>query len=149
MGAYHTIDLELNRPFTLTKDEWDIITLDRVNDACNIATKSDIAAIVLEQGLANVCLLTQNMTIVRQRIERNVPKKGRGTTTQHDKGLEKFFDDIYRSIQMHVNFEIVKVLIIASPGFVKVFEVKVELWVGPVLSIYERRSHRHRKQNLD
>ena len=30
MGAYHTIDLELNRKFTLLKEYWDIIALERV-----------------------------------------------------------------------------------------------------------------------
>ena len=30
MGAYHTIDLELNRKFTLLKEFWDIIALERV-----------------------------------------------------------------------------------------------------------------------
>ena len=30
MGAYHTLDLELNRKFTLAKREWDSVTLDRI-----------------------------------------------------------------------------------------------------------------------
>ena len=30
MGAYHTLDLELNRKFTLGKHEWDSVTLDRI-----------------------------------------------------------------------------------------------------------------------
>lgn len=35
MGAYHTLDLELNRKFTLTKDEWDSIALYRIETACD------------------------------------------------------------------------------------------------------------------
>lgn len=30
MGAYHTLDLELNRKFTLHKAEWDSVALDRI-----------------------------------------------------------------------------------------------------------------------
>lgn len=33
MGAYHTIDLELNRKFTLIKGEWDSIDLGRIEIA--------------------------------------------------------------------------------------------------------------------
>lgn len=33
MGAYHTIDLELNRKFTLMKEEWDSVDLDRIEIA--------------------------------------------------------------------------------------------------------------------
>lgn len=30
MGAYHTIDLEMNRKFTLRKVEWDSVAVDRL-----------------------------------------------------------------------------------------------------------------------
>ncbi|KND02416.1 uncharacterized protein SPPG_02882 [Spizellomyces punctatus DAOM BR117] len=119
MGAYHTIDLELNRNFTLAKVEWDVISLERIDDACNIANRADVAAVVLQEGLANLCLVTQNMTIVRQRIETNIPRKRKGSTTNHDKGMTRFFEQVYQAILRHVNFDIVKVLIISSPGFVK------------------------------
>lgn len=33
MGAYHTIDLELNRKFTLMKEEWDSVDLERIEMA--------------------------------------------------------------------------------------------------------------------
>ncbi|KAJ3276254.1 hypothetical protein HDV01_005702 [Terramyces sp. JEL0728] len=114
MGQYHTLDLELHRPFTIEKEEWDFIHLERIQDCCNVQNKADIGAIVLQEGLAQICLVTENMTIVRQRIETNVPKKRRGTTTDHDKGIIRFFHQIYQGILHHINFEIVKVLIIAS-----------------------------------
>ncbi|KAG1145750.1 hypothetical protein G6F37_005092 [Rhizopus arrhizus] len=119
MGSYHTIDLELNRNFTLFKSEWDIIALERVDDACDITKQADVAAIVCQEGLANVCFLTQHMTIVRQRIETPIPRKRKGSVTNHEKGLEKFYEQIYQAIIRHVHFDIVKAIIIASPGFVK------------------------------
>lgn len=36
MGAYHTLDLELNRKFALYKDEWDSVALDRIETACDV-----------------------------------------------------------------------------------------------------------------
>jgi protein pelota len=36
LGAYHTIDLEAHRPFTITKQEWDSISLDRIEAACDV-----------------------------------------------------------------------------------------------------------------
>ncbi|CAG8458065.1 91_t:CDS:10 [Ambispora gerdemannii] len=119
MGMYHTIDLELNRNFTLIKGEWDIIALERVEEACDVTKTADVAAVVLQEGLANVCLVTQNMTIVRQRIESPVPRKRKGSVTNYEKGLYKFYEQVMQSIIRHVNFDVVKVVIIASPGFVK------------------------------
>jgi protein pelota len=119
MGGYHTLDLELHRPFTITKECWDVIHLERIQDCCDVAKRAEIAAVVLQEGLAQICLVTENMTIVRQRIESNVPKKRRGTTTDHDKGMIRFMDQIYQGICQHINFEMIKILIIASPGFYK------------------------------
>lgn len=34
MGAYHTLDLEMNRKFTLGKQEWDSVALDRIGKCC-------------------------------------------------------------------------------------------------------------------
>ncbi|KAJ3035682.1 hypothetical protein HDV00_003569 [Rhizophlyctis rosea] len=119
MGAYHTIDLELNRKFTLAKYEWDVISLERIDAACDVTKRADVAAVVLEEGLANICLVTQNMTIVRQRIETNIPRKRKGSSSGRDKSMEKFYEQVYQAILRHVNFEVVKVLILASPGFVK------------------------------
>ncbi|CEG64128.1 Putative Translation factor pelota [Rhizopus microsporus] len=119
MGSYHTIDLELNRNFTLFKPEWDTIALERVDDACDVAKQADVAAVVCQEGLANLCFLTQHMTVVRQRIETPIPRKRKGSVANHEKGLEKFYEQIYQAILRHVHFDIVKAIIIASPGFVK------------------------------
>ncbi|CAO3652175.1 unnamed protein product [Cunninghamella echinulata] len=119
MGSYHTIDLELNRPFTIIKTEWDSIALERVNEACDITKQAEVAAVVCQEGLANLCFLTQNMTIVKQRIETPIPRKRKGSVTNHDKGLTKFFEQIYQAIVRTVDFSIIKAIIIASPGFVK------------------------------
>ncbi|KAI8369666.1 hypothetical protein BD560DRAFT_352384 [Blakeslea trispora] len=119
MGSYHTIDLELNRNFTVFKAEWDTIALERVEDACDITKQADVAAIVCQEGLANICFLTQHMTIVRQRIESPIPRKRKGSTANHDKGLERFYEQIYQGILRHINFDVAKAILIASPGFVK------------------------------
>ncbi len=120
MGAYHTLDLELNRQFKITKEEWDVIALERIDEACDVSKRADIAAIVLEEGLANLCLVTQSMTIVKSKIQTSIPKKRRGASSDHEKGVQKFYNQIMQVIVKYVDFSIVKVLVIASPGFVKV-----------------------------
>ncbi|CAG9797710.1 unnamed protein product [Chironomus riparius] len=119
MGAYHTIDLELNRAFTLTKPEWDSIALERVDMACDVTQKADVAAIVMQEGIAHICLITSNMTLVRSKIDIAIPRKRKNNPSQHEKGLTKFYEAVYQGILRHVNFEIVKCILIASPAFVK------------------------------
>ena len=56
MGAHHTLEMELHRAFSIEKDDWDMISLDRIDTACDQTKKADAAAVVLEPGLAHVCL---------------------------------------------------------------------------------------------
>ena len=118
-GAFHSITLELHRQFTITKENWDSIALGVITDACDVTKTAEIAAIVMQEGLANLCLISGSMTVIRQRIECNIPKKRRGTTTDYDRGVASFHSQVYEGILRHFDFNVVKVLIIASPGFVK------------------------------
>ncbi|XP_076812620.1 protein pelota homolog [Clavelina lepadiformis] len=119
MGAYHTLDLEPNRKFILGKRCWDTVHLDRINIACDPSQNADVAAVVMQEGLAHVCLVLASMTLIRAKIEVQIPRKRKGHTQQHDKGVEKFFDSVMQAIMRHINFEVVKCVLLASPGFVK------------------------------
>ena len=44
MGAYHTLNLELTQNFSLEKECWDQIFLDRIDEACNPERQAEIAA---------------------------------------------------------------------------------------------------------
>ncbi|XP_052801813.1 protein pelota-like [Mya arenaria] len=119
LGAYHTLDLEMNRKFTLGKHEWDSVALDRIELACDASQHADLAAIVMQEGLAHLCLITASMTLMRAKMETNIPRKRKGSCSQHDKGLTKFYDQIIQAIMRHINFDVVKCVLVASPGFVK------------------------------
>lgn len=119
MGAYHTLDLELNRKFSLKKHEWDSIALERVDTACDPTQSADVAAVIMQEGLAHVCLITSSMTLIRAKIDVTIPRKRKGFVQQHEKGLAKFYDNVMQAILRHINFDIVKCILIASPGFVR------------------------------
>ncbi|KAG8227096.1 hypothetical protein J437_LFUL007433 [Ladona fulva] len=119
MGAYHTLDLEVNRKFTLSKAEWDSVSLERVDMACDPTQNADVAAVVMQEGLAHICLITSSMTLVRAKIDQTIPRKRKGNVQQHEKGLQRFFESVMQGILRHINFDIVKCVLVASPGFVK------------------------------
>jgi protein pelota len=52
MGQYHTLDLETQRNVTIIKDEWDSVALDRIRDACDVAKKAEVGAVVLQEGMS-------------------------------------------------------------------------------------------------
>jgi len=119
LGSYHSLELAKNRSFELVKDVWDKMHVERLKEAADPSRSADVAAVILSQGVASVCLIGSHMTSRKEKIEVNIPKKRLGSTTRHDKGYLKFFKLILESITKHVNFEVVKCCIIASPAFFK------------------------------
>ena len=109
-----------NRKFTLVKEEWDTVALERLELAIDPAKSADVAAVVMQEGLANLMLISGSLTLSRAKIDISVPRKRHGAAAQqHEKALARFFEAIVQAILRHVNFEIVKCVLIASPGFTK------------------------------
>jgi protein pelota len=117
-GAHHTLTLELNQNYSLEKICWDQIYLDLVDEATHPERQAEIAAVVMEHGLAHVCLVTGVLTITKARIDMNIPKKRTGSTA-HTKGIDKFYDNVYQAILRQIDFSKIKCILIGSPGFVK------------------------------
>ncbi|KAG7833041.1 hypothetical protein KL943_004489 [Ogataea angusta] len=116
-GSYHTAELEFNQKFTLYKNDWDDISLDLVNKSCSIEAKAEIGAVVLQEGVAHLCLITENMTILRSKIDKSIPKKKRGDSSAHDKALDKFMETVADSVIRNFNIDKLQVILLVSPGF--------------------------------
>mmetsp|Transcript_19236 Transcript_19236/g.31578 ORF Transcript_19236/g.31578 Transcript_19236/m.31578 type:complete len:442 (+) Transcript_19236:37-1362(+) len=118
LGAHHTVELEPHRNFTIEKDRWDTIYLERLETACNPAKEAHLGAVVMQQGLAHVCLITGHMTMIRSKIEKSISKK-RADGKIHREQVKKFFEMILQAMMREFDFNVVKSVIIASPGYVK------------------------------
>ncbi|OCF36702.1 mRNA surveillance protein pelota [Kwoniella heveanensis CBS 569] len=120
MGAHHTLDLEANRDFRLTKiSGWDSVALERIQESTAEGRGAEVGAIVCGEGTAAICLLSEHMTVVRQRIETSVPRKRKGGTSGHDKAMDNFFSTVYQAILRLIPFQDLKAIVIASPGFTR------------------------------
>mmetsp|Transcript_14264 Transcript_14264/g.35410 ORF Transcript_14264/g.35410 Transcript_14264/m.35410 type:complete len:535 (+) Transcript_14264:182-1786(+) len=121
LGANHTISLELNEKLELWKDRWDSVFLDIVKDACDIRTSADTCVLLLDQaqGLAQFFLLTNVLAKVVFKVQTFLPKNRRFEKGNYDKALKKFYEKIVEGIKLHVNFAVVKCVVVAGPGFLK------------------------------
>ncbi|CAI5528284.1 unnamed protein product [Closterium sp. Naga37s-1] len=119
LGSYHTLELDLQRAFTLTKDVWDSVAIDRLKEACDPSANADLAVVVMQEGLANVCLIGGSVTTVKARIETPIPRKRGPAIAGYDKAINKFFENVFQGVQRHIDFNVIRCLLIASPGFTK------------------------------
>lgn len=135
IGQHHTLDLELNRNFTLEKvvegkdggAGWDSVARAQLEEAIDQTRGIEAVAVVLQEGIANICFVSQYQTILRQRVETTVPRKGADVrrTKGHDKGLQKFFktvlDTLLRQVEGLVEGKDSSTtfpILLASPGFI-------------------------------
>ncbi|KAI1697342.1 eRF1 domain 1 domain-containing protein [Ditylenchus destructor] len=82
LGAYHTLDLELNRPFTIEKPCWDTMDLHRLELCADLSNTADVAAVIMHEGFANLCLLSSSMTVTKAKIDMQIARKRKGLTHQ-------------------------------------------------------------------
>jgi protein pelota len=109
-------------------DGWDSVALEMLKEAVNTERKAELWAVVMGEGIANICLITEHQTILRQRVEVAVPRKRRGGLDGHDKGMEKFYWTVLQTLLRHLDLSNTASaaaaqsdktipLLLASPGF--------------------------------
>lgn len=119
IGAFHTLELELQRPFVLRKDVWDSMALEVLREASDPSASADLAVVLMHEGLAHILLVGKSMTITRSRIEMSVPRKHGPAVAGYESAMKKFFDNVLQAFLKHVDFNVVRCAVLASPGFTK------------------------------
>lgn len=119
IGAFHTLEIELHRPFVLRKAVWDSVALDVVHQASDPAASADLVVVMMQEGLANILLVGRSVTTTRSRIETSIPRKHGPGIAGYETALKKFFENVLQAFLKHVDFSVVRCAVIASPGFTK------------------------------
>ncbi|KAJ6783335.1 hypothetical protein PWT90_08686 [Aphanocladium album] len=118
LGSHHTLDLEVDRPFTLIKAHgWDSVAREALTQGLGDDRNRATATIVMQEGLANICLITEFRTIFKARVDHVVPKKRDAAATQ-DAGIKKFYEKTLATLLRSIDFGAPRPLLLASPGFI-------------------------------
>lgn len=119
IGAFHTLEIETQRPFVLKKEIWDSMALETLKEACDPGASADLAVVLMQEGLAHIFLVGRSITATRARIEASIPRKRGPAIAGYEKALNKFFENVLQSVLRHCDFAVVRCVVIASPGFTK------------------------------
>jgi protein pelota len=68
LGAFHTIVLEPGNQLTLSKACWDVLDIKRLEEAAEPASNSDLAVVLITEGIAHVCLIGKSSTSLRSKV---------------------------------------------------------------------------------
>lgn len=119
IGQFHTLEIEPHRPFVLRKVIWDSMALDVLQQACDPSASADLAVILMQEGLAHLFLIGKSITTTRSRIETSIPRKHGPAIAGYESALKKFFENVLQALLKHIDFKVVRCVVIASPGFTK------------------------------
>jgi protein pelota len=119
LGSYHTLDIEPDRWLKLTKSRWDALSVEVLEQALSSVGRTEIGAIVMQEGLAHVCTVTPTNTRVLQRVEVAMPKKKLGATSQLEKATEKFLTQCVDAMVACIRFDALKAIVVAGTESLK------------------------------
>ncbi|ANZ76234.1 BA75_02422T0 [Komagataella pastoris] len=118
LNSYHTAELQYNHKFSLFKSDWDQVAYDIITKSCSVEEKAELGAVVLQEGVAHICLITDSLTVLRAKVEKSIPKKRRGDNSAYDKAYTKFLDSTIDTMLRNLDYVKLKAIVLASPGFV-------------------------------
>lgn len=105
-GAFHTLEIENNKEFNLAKQNWDEDSINSLTEASNRTNGSDVAVVLMHEGLAHIFSVGKTLTTTLFSIDRKI-------------GANKFFETLFSAFNKHVDFDSVKCVVIGSPGSIK------------------------------
>uniref|UniRef100_A0A7E4V8G4 Protein pelota homolog n=1 Tax=Panagrellus redivivus TaxID=6233 RepID=A0A7E4V8G4_PANRE len=117
IDRHHTMDIRVNTVFLLSKACWDSIDLERIEKAVAMRTENVMAAVVLHEGVAQICVITENMTVVKAKIEMQVARKRAGFVKNHEKSVKRFLETVAKAFMRHIVVDDMKAVIVAGRGF--------------------------------
>lgn len=124
-GQYHAVDLELNRNFVLwKKNGWDSVAVQTLRTALSHDRGDAIAAIVMDEGVAHICLVTNYQTHLIERVTRKSKAKNNKDdtnilNTKEEKTSRSYFAKVLVALERSgIDFSQPRPLLLASPGYV-------------------------------
>ena len=119
LGAYHSLELELHRSFVISKEVWDKLDLARLQLCTDPAASADVAILLIGDGIAQLCLIGRTCTVKKAKIEVQMPRKRGAAIAGLEKAQKTFHERVFDAVVQHIDWEVVKCLVIAGPGFAK------------------------------
>ncbi|KAK4281578.1 hypothetical protein QN277_013051 [Acacia crassicarpa] len=110
-GSFHTLTLEKNKDFELSKKIWDLNAVTVLSEASERSSEADLAVILIQEGQAEFYLVGNGSTTLYSKIEASKTKKKSTSNV--------FFQDMFNAFVKHVDFSTIKSAMIASAGSTK------------------------------
>ncbi|XP_027349172.1 protein PELOTA 1-like [Abrus precatorius] len=114
-GSFHTLTLEPNKTFDLRKKLWNSDAVEALNESAqNSKSSSSLAVVLFHQSHAEIYLVGNGATTRFSNVEAS-------SNSSRNKAVSStvFFRDVFAALVRHVDFTVVKRVVIASEASTK------------------------------
>lgn len=108
-GAFHTIEIELNKPFWLRKKSWDRVSIETLKSGCNRPIGADITVLLMNQSSARLYLVGRSTSNLCASVDYGGNRRN----------LSVFFENVFHAFRKHVDFTVLRCMVIGGPGNTK------------------------------
>ncbi len=149
LGAYHTVEVEVDRWCKIRKRHWDCLAIEVLSQAIESIGKVEVGAILIDDGgcgAASISMVTPPSQVrVLESVAASLPKNRRfGPTSALEKATERFIEATVEAALRHVRWAQLKAILIGGTSdallaaFVKrLLEVAAE---RPVKGVLENKA---------
>ncbi|KAL8448851.1 hypothetical protein Emed_003559 [Eimeria media] len=118
MGAHHTLEMGVTDEVLVVKEHWDRQHESQLKEATDAASRAEALVLLIQGGLSNLLCVSSNLSRLLAKVEASIPKN-RSAYSGYNKALARFFKETTDALIAHVDWENLKALVIAGPGFYK------------------------------
>lgn len=97
-GQYHTLEVQTNHVITLKKHFYDDDFEEILQEITSEKQRNSVIVLVMQFGLANLCLVSSEATMTIVHVERKIPKK-RAYVNGRDVAIWSFFLDLHAHLK--------------------------------------------------
>uniref|UniRef100_A0A7E4W011 Protein pelota homolog n=1 Tax=Panagrellus redivivus TaxID=6233 RepID=A0A7E4W011_PANRE len=112
-GSHHTLDIKVNMRFTLYKKCWASFDVKRIETTVGTFNEQ-MTSVTLHEGFAQICVITETMTVVKAKVEMQVARKRAGFAINHEKSLQRFLETVAKAFLRHIDMDSMKAVIVAA-----------------------------------
>ena len=123
-GQHHTFNLEPGSKISIFKDKWYRNDIQRIRRNLEKKSSSIILCVAIENGLANLALLSNYSLTAITEIKENIPGK-RYSKQMHKEIVERFYTNVSSVIDENLSKYPINLVVICGPGFFKEHFVEV------------------------
>ncbi|MFW6110678.1 MAG: mRNA surveillance protein pelota [Thermoproteota archaeon] len=115
LGSHHTIDISLNKPVTIVKENWAGHHLERLKRAMRTSEKPIIIISIDDEGYA---IATTKQYGIEVKIEENIKLPSKREADQRGSAIKRFFDKASKSLR-RIWSDIRSPIAVLGVGFIK------------------------------